>query len=174
MSSWVIMLDGFLLSAGARTQSVVAQSSCEAESPTAATSKAMYIQALFSACGQHVSIDLRSNSSGAIGVGFAAPPASERAVLVATARNSPQEGLNQQSARTRERGRRQHEACATALNIASLPMRMGGLLLRRATPLAPAAHWALWADASQMVDQRLPEVANRVVNRLAADEEPAG
>ena len=31
VSSWVIMLDGFLLSKGARTQSVIAQSSCEAE-----------------------------------------------------------------------------------------------------------------------------------------------
>ena len=70
VSSWVIMLDGFLLIAGARTQSVVAQSSCEAEyiAATAATSEAKYIQALFSACGQHVSIDLRSDSSGAIGV----------------------------------------------------------------------------------------------------------
>ena len=59
--SWVIMLDGFLLSAGARTQSVVAQSSCEAEyiAATAATSEAKYIQALFSACGQHVDIDLQ-------------------------------------------------------------------------------------------------------------------
>ena len=39
VSSWVIMLDGFLLSAGARTQSVIAQSSCEAEffAATAAT-----------------------------------------------------------------------------------------------------------------------------------------
>ena len=49
VSSWVIMLDGFLLSAGARTQSVIAQSSCEAEYivATAATSEAKYIQALF-------------------------------------------------------------------------------------------------------------------------------
>ena len=39
--------------------------------------------------------------------------------------------------------------------------------------MAPAANWASWADASEMVDQRLPGVANRVVNRLA-DEEPAG
>ena len=54
VSSWVTMLDGFLLSAGARTQSVVAQSSCEGEyiAATAATSEAKYIQELFSACGQ--------------------------------------------------------------------------------------------------------------------------
>ena len=64
------MLDGFLISAGTRTQSVIAQSSCEAEyiAATAATSEATYIQALFLACGQHVNIHLRSESSGAIGV----------------------------------------------------------------------------------------------------------
>ena len=70
VSSWVIMLDGFLLSASARTQSVIAQSSCEAEyiAATAATSEVKYIKALFLACGQHVNIHLRSDSSGAIGV----------------------------------------------------------------------------------------------------------
>ena len=70
VSAWVIMLDGFLISAGARTQSVIAQSSCEAEyiAATAATSEAKYMQALFLACGQHVNIHLRSDSSGAIGV----------------------------------------------------------------------------------------------------------
>ena len=64
------MLDGCLLSAGARTQSVVAQSSCEAEyiGATAATSEAKYIQSLFLTCGQHVNIHLRSDSTGAIGV----------------------------------------------------------------------------------------------------------
>ena len=67
----------------------------------------------------------------------------------------------------------EQQEVAAALNLASLPMRMGGLGLRRATLMAPAAYWASWADALQMVDQRLPEVANRVVNRLA-DKEPAG
>ena len=68
VSSWVIMQDGFLISAGARTQSVIAQSSCKAEyiAATAATSEAKYIQALFLACGQRVNIHLRSDSSGAI------------------------------------------------------------------------------------------------------------
>ena len=37
-----------------------------------------------------------------------------------------------------------------------------------------ATYCASWADALQMVDQRLPEVANKVVNRLAVDDEPAG
>ena len=51
VSSWVIMLDGFLI--------IVA---------TAATGEAKYLQALFLACGQHVNIHLRSDSSGALGV----------------------------------------------------------------------------------------------------------
>ena len=70
-SSWVIMLDGLLLTAGARTQSVIAQSSCVAEdiAATAATSEAKYLQAVFLACGQHVNIHLRSDSTCAIGVG---------------------------------------------------------------------------------------------------------
>ena len=61
---------GFLLSASARTQSVIVQSSCEAEqiAATAATSEAKYIQALFLACGQHVNIHLSSDITGAIGV----------------------------------------------------------------------------------------------------------
>ena len=52
------------------TQSVVAQSSCEAEyiAATAATSEAKQIQALFLACGQHVNSNLRSDSPGATGV----------------------------------------------------------------------------------------------------------
>ena len=64
------MLDGFLLSASAPTQSVIAQSACEAEffAATPATSEAEYIQALFLACGQQMNIHLRSDSSGAIGV----------------------------------------------------------------------------------------------------------
>ena len=70
VSLWVIMLDGFLIRAGARTQSVSARSSCEAEffAPTAATSEAKHIQALFLASGQHVNIHLRSDISGSIGV----------------------------------------------------------------------------------------------------------
>ena len=70
VSSWVIMMEAFLLSAGGRTQSVIAQSSFEAENvaATAATSEAKYIQALFLSCGQHMNIHLRSDSTGAIGV----------------------------------------------------------------------------------------------------------
>ena len=51
---------------------------------TAATSAAKYIQALFMTCGQHVNIHLRSDSTGATGVGRSAtPPSSGRAISVA-------------------------------------------------------------------------------------------
>ena len=65
----MILLDGFLR-ANARTQSVTAQSSCEAEyfTATASTSEAKYIQALFFACGQHVNIHMLSDSTVVIGV----------------------------------------------------------------------------------------------------------
>ena len=104
MSSWVIMLDGFLISAGARTLSVIAQSSCEAEhiAATAATSEAKYIQALFLACGQHVNIHLRSDSSGAIGVEkekrSATVASSGRSISVVASGVRQQEHSNQRGA----------------------------------------------------------------------------
>ena len=98
------MLHGFFLSAGARTQSVVAQSSCEAEyiAATAPTSEAKYIQALFLACGQHVNIHLRSDSTGYIGVANrrGLPPSSGRAISVVASRDCSQESSNQQSTRS--------------------------------------------------------------------------
>ena len=59
-----------------------------------------------------------------------------------------------------------------AQRIATMPMRMGGLGLRSATRMSPAAYCASWADALHMTSQRLPEVANDIVTQLA--EEPAG
>ena len=58
-----------------------------------------------------------------------------------------------------------------AHNIASLPMRMGGLGLRRALRMAPAAWWASWADTLHMIHQRLPD---RVVHTLSGREDAAG
>ena len=54
----------------ARTQSEIAQSSCEAEyiAATAATSEAKYIHALFLACRQHVNIHLLTPSGRPISV----------------------------------------------------------------------------------------------------------
>ena len=46
-----------------------------------------------------------------------------------------------------------HEVART---IASLPTRMGGLGIRSAKRVAPA-YWASWADASPMVETRLPD-----------------
>ena len=102
VSSWVVMLDGFLLSAGARTQSVIAQSSCEAEHIAAigATGEAKYIQALFLACGQHVNWRHWSGKQKR----FAKAPSSGRAISVVASRDSQQECSNQQSASYGERG----------------------------------------------------------------------
>ena len=49
-----------------------------------------------------------------------------------------------------------------AEQLASLPMRMGGLGLRSACRVAPAAYWASWADALPMFLDRLPAVAQSV------------
>ena len=61
-----------------------------------------------------------------------------------------------------------------AHNIASLPMRLGGLGLRSAQRMAPAAYWASWADALHMIDQRLPVVAANVAHKLTVEEELGG
>ena len=53
-----------------------------------------------------------------------------------------------------------------AKEIATMPMRLGGLGLRSAARMAPAAFWASWADALPMISKRLPEVANRVTVEL--------
>ena len=53
-----------------------------------------------------------------------------------------------------------------AKEIATMPMRLGGLGLRSAARMAPAAFWASWADALPMISKRLPEVPNRVTGEL--------
>ena len=100
----------FLISAGARTQSVIAQSSCEAEyiAATAATSEAKFIQALFLASGQHVNIHLRSDSSWFHWSGkqkrSATTPSSGRAISVVASRDRQQEHSNRRGAWSGERG----------------------------------------------------------------------
>ena len=54
--------------------------------------------------------------------------------------------------------------------LATLPMRMGGLGLRSAVRCAPAAYWASWSDALHMISQRTPDVAGEVVRRLSNEE----
>ena len=56
-----------------------------------------------------------------------------------------------------------------AARLATLPMRMGGLGFRSAVRMAPAAHWASWADALPMLLERLPVVAQNAVNVLDGD-----
>ena len=54
--------------------------------------------------------------------------------------------------------------------ISTLTMRMGGLGLRSASRMAPAAYWASWADALSMIQGRLPEIAETVTEQLYAAE----
>ena len=49
---------------------------------------------------------------------------------------------------------------------ATLPMRLGGLGLRTATRMAPAAFWASWADALPMLSQRLPALTDQIMQSL--------
>ena len=56
--------------------------------------------------------------------------------------------------------------------IASLPMRMGGLGLHSAGRCAAAAYWASWADARHMICQRNPPIVTLVVETLSGAEVP--
>ena len=58
-----------------------------------------------------------------------------------------------------------------AQQVAQLPLRLGGLGLRSATRLAPAAHWASWADVLPMVGQRHPAVAAEITRRLSVPDQ---
>ena len=45
-------------------------------------------------------------------------------------------------------------------------MRLGGLGLRSATRMAPAAFWASWVDALPMLSQRLPALTDQIMQSL--------
>ena len=53
-----------------------------------------------------------------------------------------------------------------AQDVATLPMRLGGLGLRSASRTAFGAFWASWADALPMIQARLPVMANAVMEAL--------
>ena len=53
-----------------------------------------------------------------------------------------------------------------ATQIASLPMRMGGLGIRSASRMAPAAFWASWADALPTLQERLPSISDQIADVL--------
>ena len=55
-----------------------------------------------------------------------------------------------------------------AQDVATLPMRLGGLGLRSASRTAPGAFWASWADALPMIQARLPVMAN-AVSKVASE-----
>ena len=48
----------------------------------------------------------------------------------------------------------------------TLPLSLGGLGLRSARRMCVAAHWASWADALPMIQERHPTVADQFVCRL--------
>ena len=56
---------------------------------------------------------------------------------------------------------------AAAAEIVRLPFREGGLALRSAERLAPAAYWASWADCLSQVHARVPDAAERLLGALA-------
>ena len=56
--------------------------------------------------------------------------------------------------------------------LTSLPMRLGGLGLGSAARTAPAAYWASWTDALEMLSHRLHALTEQILEQLAA--EPAG
>ena len=58
------------------------------------------------------------------------------------------------------------EQKSAAQSIATLPMRLGGLGLRSAARMSPAAYWASWADALPMLQARLPQVTANIVGGL--------
>ena len=62
---------------------------------------------------------------------------------------------------------------AVAKQLASLPLRSGGLGLRSAERNADAAYWASWADALHMIAQRNPDVADLIVSTFAKHPGPA-
>ena len=62
-----------------------------------------------------------------------------------------------------------HHQQVVAVQLVSLPMRMGRLGLRSASKIAPAAYWASWADALPMIQGRVPQIAGLVVQLLDQD-----
>ena len=61
----------------------------------------------------------------------------------------------------------------TGRRIAQLPARMGGLGVRSTARTAPAAYWASWADALEMIKVRNPDIAQRILDRLEGGTSPA-
>ena len=65
-------------------------------------------------------------------------------------------------------GEQQSELPSLAMRRARLALQQGGLGLRSAELLAPAAYWASWADALPILNSRLPQLTERMVRELEA------
>ena len=65
-------------------------------------------------------------------------------------------------------GEQQSELPSLAMRRARLALQQGGLGLRSAELLAPAAYWASWADALPILNSRLPPLTERMVRELEA------
>ena len=63
------------------------------------------------------------------------------------------------------------EQIATARDITTLPMRLGGLGLRSAARTGPGAYWASWADALPMLHDRLPAATEEMLAQLRGEPE---
>ena len=81
----------------------------------------------------------------------------------------PASGQSMQQGMTKARDAQQQEV---ARRVAAVPMRMGGLGLRSARRMVPAAHWASWADALALIEGRLPECAEVITATLELDDHP--
>ena len=57
-------------------------------------------------------------------------------------------------------------ADSSAAAVAQLPLRLGGLGLRNAERVSPAAFWASWADTLEMIRNRCPSIANNILDAL--------
>ena len=55
-------------------------------------------------------------------------------------------------------------------HVASLPGHLGGLGLRSAVRIAPAAHFAAWADALEIILSRCPVVGQKILSSLEAEQ----
>ena len=53
-----------------------------------------------------------------------------------------------------------------AKKAVTLPLSTGGLGIQNATRALPAAQWASWADALEMIRKRHPGVAAEIINHL--------
>ena len=54
----------------------------------------------------------------------------------------------------------------TVRDIATMPLSLGGMGLRNAARMSPAAFWASWADCLSMVRERHPEIATMILCRM--------